>query len=356
MFASAGLIDVDNRLSTMLDEIDSGNLKSLIKKIYWLCLEKPRSTSELSNLIYNDKLMLSKISPSLNLLVHSGLIERLPYTTATLADLSKSRSDLENLNEIDKHTLFWKSVPLPIEKHIERKNLRRNDKMHSIDTVDKKVIDTIIESSWFRKNFLDNQYMCLFIGRGVDVANLKIRKIIMEGLAAKMFISDKGWRNYLNEVSGGNLNKLPLIFSSINDFINITLGDLSEPLYFLNIINKDIVEAMRSKGEKDDKLRIGRREIIKKGFDEYLADRKGLFSDEFTSKVNDIKEAVINYVGEEEVIETLFRDNASYLLPDDIAEIFHFAGRSSSIVWPIIDKTKEVFGRLNNKELSKLFN
>lgn len=115
---------------------------SLSGKIYFLLLEKPLRITEISKIIYNDKIQLTPINRILPELIKNGII-------------LKSKSE-----DIDARNKYYLSSMSPIIKYCEQKINDRTKNYISKEELE--TLNIIFSSKWFRSFFNEKHKEYLF--------------------------------------------------------------------------------------------------------------------------------------------------------------------------------------------------
>ena len=317
---------------TSLDNSQANRNYSIVRTVYFLCLAKPRSQQELSQIIYDGKIQLSRINLAIDQLENAGYIQRVLF----------SREEMRRQHLNPKSNL-WQSSMEPILKKIVESYYVSQHKV--IETKDIQVVRAFLNSDWFKSNYLSGRFPELLLGAETtltgDINSFEgqISNMYYQYLEKSLNGTSPSQKSLdyadlaLQLAKGFGPYRSVVLYTSLTDIVNV-IGDIASPKSCLP----------KSMGKFiDEKLGLHRQIIINEGFDKYIEENKNKFSDKFNEAVEDIKKAVAEYLNEKETIDFYFKDNASYLLPRDIAEILFHAGRISSIVWPLQGKSNKIF-------------
>lgn len=324
---------------------------SILRTVYFLCLSKPRSQQELSQIIYDGRIQLSRINLAIDQLEKVGYIKR----------VVKTREEMRRLGFNPKANL-WESSFDPLLKSIVHRYYEF--KKEIVEPKEIETIYAILNSEWFKTNFLNDRFPELMLGRGTDlIGNMnsfegeidrRYSEYLEKAITTKKFsqvtekVESLEYEDFASSIAKQlGPYKSVVVYNSLKDIRDV-LGDIATPKKLLPENMQKFI---------DLKLSVHRTEIIKIGFDKFLADRKDKFSDKFAKEIEKIKTETVDYLGDKEAIDFYFKDFATFVLPRSTANILFYAGRISSIVWPISNAIKEInFEGKSEKELEKYLN
>jgi hypothetical protein len=329
---------------TALDNGQANRNFSILRTVYFLCLAKPIIQQELSQAIYDGKIQLTRVNLAIDELESADYIHRQLF----------SREEMRR-QRINPKSNLWQSSMKPVLKKILERYYVSQHKV--VETKDVQIIEALLNSAWFKDNFLSGRFPELLLGRGTTLTG-NINSF--EGEITSMYY--QFLQRSLNSTSpqqkakdtsldyptlalqlakGLGPYKSVVLYTTLADIVNV-IGDIAAPKFCLPEQTKSFI---------DEKLGLHRQIIVNQGFDKYIMENKDKFSDKFNEAVEGIKKSAVDYLGDKEAIDFYFKDNASYLLPRNIAEILFHAGRISSIVYPIKDQSYKIFE--NSKDLQK---
>lgn len=282
--------------------------------IYLLCLSKPRTPKEISEILYSGKYQLSSINSALDNLERDGFIRR----------LSKTRIEMRQLG-LNTRSVLWESTTVPILRYL---NEARSKNL--FDEKDLKTIDAILNSNWFKETFFSDDFMLLELNRNTIFVGEFLGRV---DVTIDNHRPDISLEDIKRQVKDLHLNEWDsvLMYPSLGS-ITYILGNFATPKAGIN-----------ASGELFDKsLNITRSEIIMNGFDKFISERKDKLPKKFREEIEKIKKGIYQRFGEKEWTDFMFKDYASYFIPTDLAYKLSLYFGGTSFFVASIDYSREL--------------
>ncbi len=134
---------------------------SVVSKVYFLLLQKPRTVSDLSKEIYGGKVQLSNINRAIDQLVGSNYIEQ----------VRKDRMEMRDTGD-DLRKKYWKANFKPFMEFMQESLKNRASTQHStkkeLTESELKAVGLILDSKWFSR-FFEKKHLECFRGE-IDYA------------------------------------------------------------------------------------------------------------------------------------------------------------------------------------------
>jgi hypothetical protein len=246
-----------------------GELKtgSLASRIYFLLLQKPRTVSELSQILYSGKIQLSNIIRIIDKLEKIDYIEK----------FDKPRHEIrEEGGDIRKK--YWKASYKPILDYAEfavkeRKKGSPSPDREDLTKEDRKLLQLILESKWFSK-FYDGTFL------------------------------ETQWGEVNERTDTGEyISSVPIKFFAF----------MLEELFSIRIAMRPV---LKKYGTVEDILKVG-------SFDEYVRMNQSKLSDEEKERIDYTasvaKKSLGNYPRTNMSIDYYIKDYGFVFIPDDFA-------------------------------------
>ena len=155
-------MDENSELDKMIGLIDAGYHNgeySPYSLVYFFLLQEPRTSRDLSKLIYNGKIQVGHINEVISKFLRLGIVEQVAYSKEELRQLGKSPV-----------SRCYRATFLPFIRKCELALMERNEKstmMRKFTVEDKEALKKILESDWF-KPFFSQEYLLYEVGREVE--------------------------------------------------------------------------------------------------------------------------------------------------------------------------------------------